>query len=324
MLMKNKRKAENIITCIFKRALTALLIIMLLFPYFSDILPAGRTYAARKLALATCKSIAASTSEKVEALELQIEAKQAARVSAVRAISEKQKNMSTFRWSPLLNFQFPTKPNEAESFEFAYKPIQLQYDIDTLNHKITDAKLAAYEKVSNIYIDIITSTMEISFLEERIASMETAIKKNKARLAEGTATQAQIDQQRDKKKGFEKSLASEKTKLQRAKEKLGRELGFDVTMGYEFEEAFISSNMSRDNISYLKYYAMGAEDTDAGNIKDETVFEAKQAEQLAKLALMTNYNLMKSQYSGNIGMISGYVQQALDGSKINKRAFKKD
>ena len=324
MYMKNNRIAKNFIQRILKRALTALLIIALLFPYFSGLMPANKTYAARILRLATCKSIAANVSEKVEALELQIEAKQAAKVSAVRAIREKEKNMSTFRWSPLLNFEFPTKPNEAEAFEFAYKPVQLEYDIKTLQHKITDAKLAEYEKVSNIYIDIITSTMEINFLEERIASMEVAIKKNRARLAEGTATQAQIDQQTDKKKGFEKSLASEKTKLQRAKEKLGRELDFDVTQGYDFEEAFISANMSRDNVSYLKYYAMGAEDTSAGDIKDETVFEAKQAEELARLALVTNYNLMKSQYSGNIGMISGYVQQALDGSKINKRAFKKD
>ncbi len=316
--------SKNFKKSLLTRAVTALLLITLLFPCFSDICPGSETQAAGKLRLASAKSIAAANSEKIEALEIQIEAKQAARNSAIRAIAEKQKNMSTFRWSPLLNFSFPTKPNEAEAFEFQYKPVQLQYDIDTLNHKITDEKLKTYEKISTIYIDIITSTNEIDFLKERIKSLKAAIEKNKARVIEGTATQAQVDQQNDRLEGLENSMASEQTTLQRAKEKLGRELGFDVTSGYTFDNAFISSNMSRDCIDQLKYYAMSSSDSSASNIREENVYEAKQAEELAKLALMTNYNLMKSQYSGNIGMISGYVQQALDGSKINKRAFKKD
>ncbi len=322
--MKKKGMSKNFIKSFLTRAVTALLLITLLFPYFSDFCPGSEIQAAGKLRLASAKSIAAANSEKIEALEIQIEAKQAARNSAIRAIAEKQKNMSTFRWSPLLSFSFPTKPNEAEAFEFQYKPVQLQYDIDTLNHKITDEKLKSYEKVSTIYIDIITSTNEIEFLKERIKSLKAAIEKNKARVIEGTATQAQVDQQNDRLEGLENSLASEQTKLQRAKEKLGRELGFDVTSGYTFDNAFISSNMSRDCIDQLKYYAMSSSDSSASNIREENVYEAKQAEELAKLALMTNYNLMKSQYSGNIGMINGYVQQALDGSKINKRAFKKD
>ena len=319
-----KYRSKNFIKPLFIRMITAVLMITLLFPYFSDLMPASKTQAGGKLRLSAAKSIAAANSEKIEALEIQIEAKQAAKNSAIRSIAEKQKNMSTFRWSPLLNFQFPTKPDEAEAFEFQYKPVQLQYDIDTLNHKITDEKLKSFEKVSTIYIEIITSSNEIGFLKERIKSLKIAIEKNRARVIEGTATQAQVDQQNDRLEGLENSLASEQTTLQRAKEKLGRELGFDVTSGYTFEDAFISSNMSRDCIDQLKYFAMSSADSSASYIKEETVYEAKQAEELAKLALMTNYNLMKSQYSGNIGMISGYVQQALDGSKINKRAFKKD
>ncbi len=319
-----KYRSKNFIKPLFIRMIAAVLMITLLFPYFSDLMPASKTQAGGKLRLSAAKSIAAANSEKIEALEIQIEAKQAARNSAIRSIAEKQKNMSTFRWSPLLNFEFPTKPDEAEAFEFQYKPVQLQYDIDTLNHKITDEKLKSFEKVSTIYIEIITSSNEIGFLKERIKSLKIAIEKNRARVIEGTATQAQVDQQNDRLEGLENSLASEQTTLQRAKEKLGRELGFDVTSGYTFEDAFISSNMSRDCIDQLKYFAMSSADSSASYIKEENVYEAKQAEELAKLALMTNYNLMKSQYSGNIGMISGYVQQALDGSKVNKRAFKKD
>ena len=306
------------------RLLTAVFLITLIFPYFSDMQPANKVQAAKVLRLSQCKSIAVKNSEKIESIDIQIEAKEAAKQSAVRAISEKYKNMQTFRWSPLLNFEFPQKPNEAEDYEFKYKPVQLQSEIDTLKHKKNDIKLQVYEKVSNIYIDIITSTMEISFLKERITSMDSTIKKNKARLAEGTATQAQIDQQQDKLKGFNSSLASEETKLARAKEKLGRELGFDVSTGYTFEEVFIGSNMSRDCIPTLQNVAMATSMSQAQDIQDETVYEAKQAEELAKLALNTNAELLRGQYGGNYNMISGYVAQALDGSKLNKRSFKKD
>ncbi len=318
-----KRRFKNTGFCL-RRIVTAVVIFTLLFPYFSDILPESEVQAARVLRLEQCKSIAVKNSDKIDSYDIQIEAKQAARESAVRSISEKYINMQTFRWSPLLNFQFPEKPNEAEDFEFKYKPVQLQYDIDTIKHKKEDEKLKIYEDVSNLYIDIITSTMEIGFLKERINTMSMAIMKNKARLLEGTATQSQIDQQQAKLDGFNSSLASEQTKLQRSKEKLGRMLGFDITQGYTFEEVFISSNMSRDCLDQFKAAAMATSMSEASDIKDETVYEAKQAETLAKLALATNESLMKSQYGSNYNMISSYVSNAYSGNKINKKAFKKD
>ncbi|MCR5654473.1 MAG: hypothetical protein K6G07_02395 [Lachnospiraceae bacterium] len=269
----------------------------------------------RKLTLSAAKSVAVANSDKILSLEMQIEAKTAARTSAIRSLKEKERNMSTFRWSPLLNFSFPTDPNEAEAFEFAYKPIQLQYNIDTLNHKIDDAKLAEYEKVSNIYIDIITSQAEISFLKSRITNMEIAVLKNTARVAEGTATQAQVDLQNQKLESMKSALSSEQTKLLRAQQKLGKEIGFSVTSGYIFEEAYIGMDIDENTVESLQAYALG---------KDQTVYEAKQAMDLAQIALSTNYELMKSQYGNNIGMISGYIQQAMDGQKIDKRAFKKD
>ncbi len=298
-----------------KRILGISLSVCLLAPFLSSFAPASEVYAARLMRLSTAKSVAVARSEKIEALELQIQSKQAAKESALRAIREKERNMSTFRWSPLLDFSFPTEPDEAEAFEFRYKPTQLQYDIDTLNHKITDQKLTEFQDVSSIYMDIITAQVEVTFLKQRITNMETAIVKNKARLAEGTVSQDTIDQQQSKVDGLKESLASEERKLLRAEEKLSDKLGFSVTSGYVFEEAFTSTNIDRDNIEYLQVYARD---------RDQTVYEAKQAEELARLALMTNFELCRGQYGNNIGMISTYVQQAMDGSPVNKKAFKKD
>ena len=298
-----------------KRFLGIFLSLCLLVPFASSLTPASSVYAARMMRLSTAKMVAVARSEKIEALELQVATKQAAKESALRSIREKERNMSTFRWSPLLDFSFPTDPDEAEAFEFRYKPTQLQYDIDTLNHKITDQKLSEYQDVSLLYMDIVSAQVEVTFLKQRISNLETAILKNKARLAEGTVSQDTIDQQQAKVDGLYDSMASEETKLLRAEEKLSDKLGFSVTTGYSFEEAFTSTNIDRDNIEYLQAYAKE---------RDETVFEARQAEELARLALMTNFELCRSQYGNNIGMITTYVQQALDGSPVNKRSFKKD
>lgn len=272
-------------------------------------------YGASRLKLSSVKSIAVAQSEKIESLDIQIEAKRAAKSSAVRALREREENMQTFRWSPLLNFKFPTRPNEGEAFEFAFKPMQLEYNINRLEHKIIDEKLKEYEKVSNLYIDIITYTAEITFLKSRIQNMSVAVLKNKARVVEGTATQKQVDQQEKTLEGLKKSLTKQKSKLLKAQQKLGKRVGFKVTTGYKFDEEFIGTNMNHDTIEYLQNFAIE---------NDQTVYESRIEMQLAELTLAINYNLMRNEYGNDINMISGYIDQVRQGSSVDKRAFRKD
>lgn len=277
----------------------------------------GQVYAAQKLKLSAAKKLAVANSDKIDAFDTKIESKQAERQSAIKALEEKQRDMATFRWSPLLSFKFPTTPSEAEAFEFQFKPVQLEYSIKTLKHQLDDEKLTEYEKVSNLYIDIITYTAEVAFLEERIANLDTAIGKNKAKVLEGTATKGQVELQEKKLKKMRSDIATQKKKLLSAKEKLGKEVGFSVTSGYTFDEEFVVTNMSRDCVEKLQQVAVD---------NDQTVFEARQEMQLAGLNLQINYNLMSQKYGGDISMIQGYISQLQDGSgqTINKRAFKKD
>lgn len=276
---------------------------------------ANHVYAATRLKLSTAKSLAVANSEKIESLDIQIDAKKAARTSAVRSLRERERSMGTFRWSPLLNFKFPTTPNEAEAFEFQFKPTQLDYNIKTLEHKMDDQKLSEYEKVSNIYIDIISSTAEISFLEERIHTLSETVQKNRARVTLGMATQDQVEQQQKKLEGMKNDLAAEKKKLLRSKEKMGKLVGFNVTSGYSFDEEFISTDIDEQTVESLAAYAID---------HDQTVFEASQQMKLDNLALEINYNLMNNHYGGNMKMISNYIEQIQQGSSVNKRAFKKD
>ena len=302
----------------YKRAIATLLCAAMCIIELSH-LPVGAdcAYAATttRLRLATAKSLAVANSEKIESIEMQIDAKKAAQTSAIQSLRERERSMSTFRWSPLLNFKFPSTPNEAEAFEFQFKPTQLEYNVKTLEHKLTDQKLSEYESVSTTYIDIITSTAEITFLEQRIKTLSATVLKNQARVTAGLATEEQVKQQQKTLDGLKNELASEKKTLLRAKEKMGKLIGFSVTSGYTFDDEFISTSMDAETVESLAAYAID---------KDQTVYEAEQEMKLNDLALEINYNLMSSKYGGNMKMISGYIEQIQNGSSVNKRAFKKD
>ena len=92
----------------------------------------------KTLTLSQAKSLAVANSEYYENIESKISAKEASLSQAYRSIKEKKKNLSTFRWSPLINFKFPTKPDLSEAYGFEFKPIEIQSQIDTLKHQLTD------------------------------------------------------------------------------------------------------------------------------------------------------------------------------------------
>lgn len=311
--MKKTRFGKNFTAGLLRRTVAFLLVLALCLPAAVSFWP-ETVLAAGIMKLATAKSVAVARSDKIEGLELQIVTKRAARDSAIRSLREKEHNMSTFRWSPLLSFKFPTKPSEAEAFEFQFKPTQLEYQIKELQHKITDEKLAEYEKVSNLYIGIIQAKQELDYLEKRIKSMNGALGKARAKQTTGEVSKDAVENLEKRLDTLNNKRTEQETKFQRNKEKLGKELKVDLTTNYIFENAFATAEMSRKNIEYLQEYALE---------RDHTVYEAQQNADLAHLSLETNYSLFRGQYGAFIGTISSYVQQALDGSDINAKAYQK-
>ena len=295
-----------------KRLLSFALALLLALPAGILTAPEKVSAASGKLSLSAAKNVAVARSSKIDALELQITTKQASRDSAVRSLRAREKNMRTFRWSPLLNFKFPTKPSEAEAFEFQFKPTQLEYQIKDIQHKITDEELAEYEKVSNLYIQIIQAQQQIDFVNERLKNVQKAYEKAQVKQQVGEMSEEQVKKLSDRLSALKSEKSAQETKLQRGKEKLGKEVGFDITTGYTFDNAFATAEMSRKNIEYLQTYALE---------RDHTVYEAQQAADLALLSLQTNYSLFSGQYGAYIGTISTYVQQAMNGSDVNQKAY---
>lgn len=252
---------------------------------------------------------------KLEQLESKLETKEVQLTQAVKTIQMKQKNMSTFRWSPLLSFKFPTKPDLAEAFEFQYKPISIQYEIDVIKHQITDQKFEIYQQVNSVYLEIVMLQEEIELNEQKLEAVNKAIAKSKVKLLTGQATQEDIDTMNSKRNSLESKVTSASRNLISKKKRLVNLTGNNAIYNdYRFENPLVEADMKRSEVlEKLIQYTLD---------NDQMYYEAKIAEQSAYMQLTTNYNLMSGQYGNKMSIIQSYYNQALNGEKINAKAFK--
>ena len=277
---------------------------------------AGTVQAADKvLTLATARSLALENSSKYEAAEDAVSSKEAARDSAIKGLKIKKKNMSTFRWTPLLSFKFPQKPNFAEESQFQFKPLQLSNDIKIAEHKKQDTVFDVDQTVNNLFVNIVTNQENLKYNEKRLETLVDGIKHNKARLKQGLATQADIDRQEKKQQTLEDTIAANRRSLEADLKKLSETIGMDVTTGYTFEKPYVEAKIDRSSLDALKTYTAD---------RDEAYYEAAMAATTARILLSTNADIMRNYYGGDYNMISGYVNQALNDQKVSSKAFKSD
>ena len=278
--------------------------------------PEAKAQSKRRFTLQMAKASAVVNSAEIEKLESQLATKEVSLKQAIKSIQLKKTNMATFRWSPLLSFKFPTKPDLAEAYEFQYKPLSIQSEIDTIRHKLTDQVLAEYESVSSLYVDIVIYEESIAFNEERIAVLEDTINKNQGRLLLGEANQSDIDAMQKSLLALQQKTAADKRRLESAKTKLSKAVGFDISTGYTFENPLVEADIDRSRLTGLIQYTLD---------RDQAYYEVSEEATMARISLQTNYNLMNGQYSGAyMSIISPYVNQVLNGGKVSSKAFKKD
>ena len=305
---------KNGLTEIKNRTLTLLLAVCMIIPAGWSMAPMNcKAAEAKTLTLTEAKTLAVANSDSYEKVESQLSVKQASLSQAYRSIREKQKNMSTFRWSPLLSFKFPTKPDLSEAYEFQFKPIEIQSEIDSLEHQLTDVVLEEYEKVSTLFVDAVVLEESIRFNESRLAVFEEQLVKDKAKLKLGEASQNDIDILNTNITSLQNKIAEDRRSCEQIKKKLSDAIGMDVTTGYSFENPFVSAEISRTQLQDLIQYTLD---------HDQSYYDVCMSESTALISLRTNYNLMNGQYGNKMNYISGYVNQVYAGSKVNKKAFK--
>lgn len=269
--------------------------------------------AAKKLSVATAKSMALAQSSDYTKLKNKLALAKVQYTQSVKSIKLKEKNQKTFRWSPLLNFKFPEKPDLADEFEYTYKPLELQSQIDVLNHSLSDCIYGIYEKVELAFLKVYVLQEKISYNEKRIDSYQGALNKNKARLLAGQANQTDVDTMEKKLETLNSTLASDKRNFEAEKEKLGLLIGVNLSTSYEFQSPFVTASLDR----------MTQEELIAHTLEyDDAYYQARTASANGLLELNTNYRLMQNQYGSKMRMIDSFINQAKKGEKLDSAAFK--
>lgn len=293
------------------RWLSILIISALLAGHF----PVIPTQAAGKeLTFDAAKSMALAQSADYMKLRNKLALAKVQYTQSIKSIKLKEKNQRTFRWSPLLNFKFPEKPDLPDEFEYTYKPLELQSEIDVLNHSIADCVYGVYEKVALTFVEVYVLQEKIAYNEGRISSYTKTLEKNKARLLIGQANQTDIDSISRKLETLNDTLASDMRSFEAQKEKLGKLIGIDVTTSYHFQNPFVSAQMDRSVEDKLITYTLD---------HDDAFFQARLASANGLLELNTNYDLMKNQYgTSNMRLIDSFISQAKRGEKLDSAAFK--
>ena len=269
--------------------------------------------ASKNLNVAQARSMAMSDNKSYRKLKNKLTLTQVKYQEAVKSIKLKKKNMATFRWTPLLSFKFPEKPDLAEEFGFTYKPLQIQSEMDSIRHEMSVVKYGVYETVGNQFTEVYTLQETITFYEEQLASEEETLKRNKARLLVGEANAGDIE-------SIEKSLSAKQNKLagvmrdfEKAKRKLGEMIGLDVSSGFRFGNPYVETGMTRADLDRIRQHALD---------NDQTYYDAKLNTQLQRISMDTNYSLMRNQYGRKMDRLDPFIKTARSGGKVDSDALK--
>ncbi len=298
-----------------KKRITALFIslsIILVIP--AGWISGGTVQAAQKqLNINTAKTTALANSDTYSGIQNKLTLARVKYTQAVKKLKLKEKNQRSFRWSPLLNFKLPEKPNLSDAYSYAYEPLEMQSEIDQLKHQLDDSVYGIYETVELQFVELYRLQEEISYNEELLTSYEKTLQRNQARLLIGQATQTDVDSMKTKISTLKKTIAADERSLEAGQEKLGTLMGMDLT-GYTYATPFVDADMERKDLDTL---------IEATLDRSDTYYQAQQTAANALLSLNTNYSLMEKQYgSSKMSIIDSYINRAKNGQKLDSAAFK--
>ena len=269
--------------------------------------------ADRTLSLQQAQKVAIAKSSKRVKILNKIELQEIKYSAAVKSIQMKKKNMSTFRWTPLLSFKFPEQPTLADEYEWQYKPLQITSTISSLQHQLLDDQLETKESVSNLYVQIYINQEKIAFLEENLEQAQTTLTRNQARLAVGEANQSDIDKLQQSIDRLTTDISLQKRSFETNKSKLSKLINQDVTTGYTLQNPLQQADIPRNILDNLIQYTLD---------NDQSYYEAKMDTRLAYTGMNMMESMMRSQYGNKMNNIMPFINQIKAGDSVDSGAFK--
>ncbi len=267
----------------------------------------------KKFTLAQAVSLGYAQSWDYQKMQSKIALKEVKYKEAVKSIQLKKKNMASFRWSPLLNFKFPEKPDLSEEYGFMYKPLQIQSELSSCRHQLTDIKYQIKQEISELYTEIYTYQEKIAYKKESLKQLSKNLERNQAKFLIGEASQNDVDTIVSSVTAAETGLAADLRAFEKAKSDLSEKIGLDITQSYEFSNPYKEADIPRSMLEKLIQTTLD---------RSQSYYEAKLATSLALTSVDTNYSLMSRHYGNDMSYISSYVTQAKRGEKLNTAAFK--
>ncbi len=274
--------------------------------------PSGATLGPRTLQVEQARVMALSTSSDLTAQKNEITLKQMKYVEAVKGIKAKIKNLRSFRWTPLLSFKFPEQLDLTNEYDLNIKPLTLQAEIDTMEHKLDDLRYEIIDNVNQAYIDVYLGQESSNFTQQRLTDAQEQLERNKAQLATGDATDTDVERAQSSVDTLSQTLSSQLREFEQAKEKLSELIGMDVSVGYRFVSPFKSAAIPREQLESITEYTLE---------HDQTYYEAKMAASTALLNLDSYESLMRSQYGDKMNYIQTYINMARQGMEVDYAAF---
>ncbi len=273
-----------------------------------------RKFTPKKLFLSEVKSLAVTKDKTYKKIKLKISNKKAKYNDAIKRINAKKKKLSTFSWTPLLNFNFPTDPSFTEEFDFYLKPITIQSEITTLEHQLTDQLYAIYEKATNLYVQIYTLQEKISFNNGVLETRKKTLQKNEARLLRGDAQESDVKAIKKAVTKTEKQILKDERSLENKKDKLSKMIGIDVRSNYTFKNPYQEATIERNKLESITQHTLD---------NSQRLFEAKSNTKLAEFTLKQYYKQMEEKYgSQKMADVKTFVTSAQNGQEVDEAELK--
>ena len=268
----------------------------------------------KNLYLSEVKKLAITKDRTYKKIKLKIITKKAKYTDAVKRINAKKIKLSTFSWTPLLNFKFPTDPSFTEEFDFYLKPITIQAEITTLTHQLRDQLYAIYEKATNLYVQIYTLQEKIKFNKNVLETRKKTLEKNEARLILGLAQESDVKAIRKSVTKVEKQILKDERSFENKKDKLKKMTGVDVRSRYTYVNPYMEAVVERTELDTITQYTLD---------NSQKLFEANSNTNLAVYTLNQYYKQMLAKYgSDKMSLVSQYVTDALNGVEVDGEILK--
>ena len=300
--MKRKRGVSRI--------LSAILCFCLVSPLF--VLSPVSAAAPKTLQIRQAQTMTLSNNTEITKTYNEILLKEIQYTEAVKEIKAKVKNLTSFRWTPLLSFKFPEQLDMSEEYDLNVKPLNLQTEIDILRHKQTAQESEELAKINKAYLTAYVNQEKVSFTEERLAAAEEELARNQSRLALGQATQSDIDTMQKSVDTLTGDLAQQKRNLQTALEEVSDLIHLDVTSGYTLASPVVDAEIPREDLESIIEHAME---------ESQTIYEAEMAVSTAKVNMDSYESLMRSQYGSKLNAVDNFLNQVKRGEDVDYAAF---